>query len=43
MGMVALVVVGTPTNLDAAKAFKTPGKAKAKFADLFKQYAASAK
>jgi pseudoazurin len=43
MGMVALVVVGTPTNLDAAKAFKNPGKARAKFADLFKQYAANAK
>ena len=43
MGMVALVVVGTPTNLDASKAFKNPGKAGAKFADRFKHYAGSAK
>lgn len=41
LGMVALIVVGTPTNLDAAKALKTPGKARTKFAELFKQYAAS--
>ena len=34
MGMVALVVVGDPTNLDAAAAAKHPGKAKAIFADL---------
>ena len=43
MGMGALVGVGTPTNLDAAKSGKYPGNAGAKFADLFKQYAASAK
>jgi pseudoazurin len=41
MGMVALVVVGTPTNLDSAKQVKNPGKAKKVFEDLFKQYAAS--
>jgi pseudoazurin len=41
MGMVALVVVGTPTNLEAAEAAKNPGKAKAVFRDLFKKYAAS--
>jgi pseudoazurin len=41
MGMVALVVVGTPTNLDAAKAFKNPGKANAAFKKLFKEYEAN--
>ena len=35
MGMVALVVVGDPTNVDAAKAAKHPGKAKKVFAGLF--------
>lgn len=35
MGMVALVVVGEPTNLDAAKAVKQTGKAKQTFAALF--------
>lgn len=34
MGMVALVVVGEPTNLEAAAAAKHPGKAKQIFADL---------
>lgn len=34
MGMVALVVVGEPTNLDTAAATKHPGKAKQVFADL---------
>ena len=34
MGMVALVVVGDPTNLEAAAAAKHPGKAKQVFADL---------
>lgn len=34
MGMVALVVVGEPTNLDAAATAKHPGKAKQTFADL---------
>lgn len=35
MGMVALVVVGEPTNLDAAKAVKNPGKAGKVMAALF--------
>jgi pseudoazurin len=34
MGMVALVVVGEPTNLEAAAAAKHPGKARQVFADL---------
>ena len=34
MGMVALIVVGEPTNLEAAGAAKHPGKAKQVFADL---------
>jgi pseudoazurin len=37
MGMVALVVVGDPTNQDAAKAVVHPGRAKKVFADLFGQ------
>ena len=35
MGMVGMVVVGTPANEDAAKAVKHPGKAKQAFAALF--------
>ena len=35
MGMVALVVVGTPANQDDAKAVTHPGKAKQVFATLF--------
>ncbi len=34
MGMVAVVVVGDPVNLDAAKAVKNPGKAGKKFAEI---------
>ena len=34
MGMVVLIVVGEPTNLEAAAAAKHPGKAKQVFADL---------
>jgi len=34
MGMVALVVVGQPVNLDQAKTVKLPGKAKTVMADL---------
>ena len=34
MGMVALIVVGEPTNLEAAAAAKHPGKAKQVFANL---------
>ncbi len=41
MGMVALIVVGNPVNLDAAKAVKFPGKAKARFADLFEEASAN--
>jgi pseudoazurin len=37
MGMVALIEVGKPVNLDAAKAAKQAGKAKAKFAELFEE------
>ena len=35
MGMVALVVVGTPANQDEARAVVHPGKAKQVFATLF--------
>ena len=41
MGMVALISVGAPANLDAAKAVKQPGKAKPNFAALFEQLAAA--
>ena len=37
MGMVALIVVGTPANADAAKAVTHPGKAKQAFAALFEK------
>jgi pseudoazurin len=37
MGMVAIVQVGEPVNLDAAKAVKHRGKATAVFAELFGQ------
>ena len=37
MGMVALIEVGQPVNLDEAKAVKQTGKAKAVFAELFGQ------
>lgn len=37
MGMVALVVVGQPVNLDAAKGIKQTGKAKTVFAELFEE------
>jgi hypothetical protein len=35
MGMVAMVVVGTPTNQDTAKAVNHPGKAKQVFSAMF--------
>jgi len=35
MGMVGMVVVGEPANLDQAKAATHPGKAKQAFATLF--------
>lgn len=37
MGMVALIQVGQPVNLEDAKAVKQTGKAKAVFAELFGQ------
>jgi pseudoazurin len=39
MGMVAMVVVGTPTNLDEAKAVPQVGKAKQVMAGLFEKLA----
>jgi pseudoazurin len=41
MGMVAMVVVGTPANVDQAKAVNHPGKAKTTFASLFDKLAAT--
>jgi pseudoazurin len=41
MGMVAMVVVGTPANLDEAKAISQVGKAKQVMAGLFEKLAAS--
>ncbi len=41
MGMVAMVVVGSPTNLDQAKAVPQVGKAKQAFATLFDKLEAS--
>ncbi|TIO29414.1 pseudoazurin [Mesorhizobium sp.] len=41
MGMVALIEVGNPVNLDEAKAAKQSGKAKAVFAELFGQAVAN--
>ncbi|RUW87780.1 pseudoazurin [Mesorhizobium sp. M7A.F.Ca.US.011.01.1.1] len=41
MGMVALIVVGKPLNLDAAKTVKHAGKAKTVFADLFSKIPAN--
>jgi len=41
MGMVALIEVGKPVNLEAAEAVKQTGKAKAIFAQLFSQAVAS--
>ncbi len=37
LGMVALVIVGSPVNEAAAKAVSNPGKAKERFAKLFAQ------
>jgi pseudoazurin len=37
MGMVALIVVGEPTNLDAVKAVKVPGKAADRMEAIFAQ------
>ena len=41
MGMVALIKVGAPANLDAAQAVKQTGKAKAVFVELFSQAVAA--
>jgi pseudoazurin len=41
MGMVALVEVGAPVNLEAAKAVKHPGKAQPVFAELLAQAGAN--
>src|SRR6266487_712691 len=41
MGMVAMIVVGTPSNLDQAKAVPQVGKAKQVFATLFDKLEAS--
>ncbi|MGY3651215.1 hypothetical protein ACVWW2_006506 [Bradyrhizobium sp. LM4.3] len=41
MGMVAMIVVGTPSNLDQAKAVPQVGKAKQAFATLFDKLEAS--
>jgi len=35
MGMIALISIGEPVNLEEAKAVKQKGKAKARFADAF--------
>jgi pseudoazurin len=41
MGMVGMIVVGEPPNLDQAKAAAHPGKAKQAFATLFDKLAAT--
>jgi pseudoazurin len=41
MGMVAMVVVGTPTNIEEAKAIPQVGKAKQVMAGLFEKLAAT--
>lgn len=41
MGMVGMIVVGEPTNVDQAKAAAHPGKAKQAFANLFGKLAAT--
>lgn len=41
MGMVALITVGKPVNLEAAQEVKHPGKAKKVFSDLFAQLPAN--
>jgi pseudoazurin len=41
MGMVALIVVGKPANLEQAEAVKQPGKAKKVFKDLFAEATAN--
>jgi len=41
MGMVALIVVGKPVNIEQAKAVKQTGKAKKVFTELFEQVPAN--
>ena len=41
MGMVALIVVGSPVNVEDAQAAKHPGKAKVRFAELFEEVSAN--
>ncbi|WP_426420903.1 pseudoazurin [Bradyrhizobium genosp. A] len=41
MGMVAMIVVGTPTNVEQAKAVPQVGKAKQMFATLFEKLEAA--
>ena len=41
MGMVAMIVVGTPTNEEQAKAVTHPGRAKQIFAGLFSRLEAT--
>lgn len=41
MGMVAMIVVGTPTNIEQAKAVPQVGKAKQMFATLFEKLEAA--
>lgn len=41
MGMVALIVVGQPVNIEEAKTVKHPGKAKKVFAELLAQVPAN--
>lgn len=41
MGMVAMVVVGSPANVDQARTVSHPGKAKTTFAALFDKLAAT--
>lgn len=41
MGMIALISVGEPTNIEAARAVKQKGKAKSRFQDIFAEYDAA--
>ena len=41
MGMIALISVGEPTNIEAARAVKQKGKAKSRFQDVFAEYDAA--
>ncbi len=41
LGMVALVIVGNPTNSEAAKSVKQKGKAKGRFAEIFTAFGAT--